>query len=1218
MKRNFLLMLLLTLLPMAIWAAEPISSVKLAVADVPYGTEELTQANFLANWDTGLVFGTDVIWDGKIYSENGTLVEDLATAPVGKYYVTFTGGRYYEGTVNVNFKILKQKLYVSVNGEIVETDAGLSAGNLFTTFGVPFDLDDIEGVEDVEGLVNDEEFDDVVEGEITAITTEETDANADDAGHAFLGANPYTATLEGLTSQNYEIICVNPFYIKQKNISDGEGLTFLLDPKSATFNGEVQEPVYQITYGNAVLVQGEDGDFTVTYPEEGQDFDGPVNVGNYPTAIVGHGNFIGTYTEVEQIDDSDPVYGENFVWSIKPYGLTIITKNQTKVYNGQPGLPSNAQDVAYEVLLPYHLSNYNGLGLESIELTPQDKDEVGEYTISANIPEGSRNDNYDYNFVNEGKLTITKRNMTITVGEIEKTYNANDNLATATITFTPELEKDENGDDIEWAIPTSDEKNARYSFVKGTYTNNNYAGADLKVSRKESGEDIGDYAITVTVSDAQKGRGRLKNYNITEIIDGVLHIMGGKIYVTALSTEKNYGDPDPETFTYRVDGLVGNDKLLTEPTLTREGAGTEEGEAVGQYRIVPTGAVAPANYKDIVYADGKFTINQRPITITLASQTMKDGDRTSTLDQTAYTLEGTLAPGDEASDLFNLKLVPYEIATEGTEGQEAQTAQNALVKFTSWSSANLNDQDAQQYGKGVVEVKDYDEFLEATKVTVKRNIAVGATTGAQAQAFEDKDFYIGLQATYNDDGEVVDVPVGARQELLYSLDADEAETGIYAQILEETTPGTYTFKSYSAPTEGELWGEGVVELEAYDPTSGLAKLTVTENNAPLGASQQAQTDALAFVGRTFFVAANPDDEIPQDRLQLLSQSSRIYIAIGETVRPKLEEKEYIAPVEPGEESGVYVTDANTKKEAVALREDLDDDVATYTPGIYVNILDAAKWANYKVTNGGDIDYVYGEDEAQVTVPAATLYVITKDALVLDTRDTELAQKIEEADGEEKFVAFANRTLRAGQWNVLVLPFETSVAELSETFGYAVVDMLDETNATTSTVKLSLAFGEIPANTPFLVQPAEDVVLSDGIFFEKEVVYSENPEAVDMAGHHYVGTYTGHNVTSEDKSEYYYSISAKAFVNSTSSTRIGSTGAYLKDDNAGTPNEVRYISIQDPDGEENVTAIGEIAADAASKADANADGWYNVQGMKLNAAPTQRGIYIKDGKKVLVK
>ena len=407
MKRNFLLMLLLTLLPLVSWAATDLSQAKLSVRNVPYGTAALVAGNaqqeqqnvpanpgsdFRTSWDRDLVLGTDFTWDQKYYSNQActTEVTDLATAPVGTYYVKFVGIEFFQGEVVCPFQILKKKLYVSVNGAIEETDAGLSAGKLFTTFGVPFDLDDIEGIVDHTPLVNDEKLEDVVEGEITAITTEETDANANDEGQALPDANPYTATLEGLTSQNYEIICVNPFYIKQKNITDGEGLTFALPVKSATYNGEIQEAAYEITYAGATLVQGED--FTVSYgPEnklttfgEGDDrVTGPVNVYDYATVITGTGNFTGSYpNETLEEEDYD---AETFVWSIKPYGLTIITKNQTKVYNGQPGLPSGARDVAYEVLLPYHLSNYDGLGLDHIELTPQDKDEAGEYTISANI-----------------------------------------------------------------------------------------------------------------------------------------------------------------------------------------------------------------------------------------------------------------------------------------------------------------------------------------------------------------------------------------------------------------------------------------------------------------------------------------------------------------------------------------------------------------------------------------------------------------------------------------------------------------------------------------------------------------------------------------------------------------------------------------------------------------------------------------------------------------
>ena len=37
-----------------------------------------------------------------------------------------------------------------------------------------------------------------------------------------------------------------------------------------------------------------------------------------------------------------------------------------------------------------------------------------------------------------------------------------------------------------------------------------------------------------------------------------------------------------------------------------------------------------------------------------------------------------------------------------------------------------------------------------------------------------------------------------------------------------------------------------------------------------------------------------------------------------------------------------------------------------------------------------------------------------------------------------------------------------------------------------------------------------------------------------------------------------------------------------------------------------------------KAAANGEGWYDLQGRKMTTMPTQRGLYVIDGKKVVVK
>ena len=77
-----------------------------------------------------------------------------------------------------------------------------------------------------------------------------------------------------------------------------------------------------------------------------------------------------------------------------------------------------------------------------------------------------------------------------------------------------------------------------------------------------------------------------------------------------------------------------------------------------------------------------------------------------------------------------------------------------------------------------------------------------------------------------------------------------------------------------------------------------------------------------------------------------------------------------------------------------------------------------------------------------------------------------------------------------------------------------------------------------------------------------------------------------------------------------------TDAYLSfasaDDAAGA-----RIFIDEEDG--TSTAIDAIGVEPVEAAPTKlAEGWYTVNGVKLNAAPTQKGAYIYNGKKVYVK
>ena len=56
-----------------------------------------------------------------------------------------------------------------------------------------------------------------------------------------------------------------------------------------------------------------------------------------------------------------------------------------------------------------------------------------------------------------------------------------------------------------------------------------------------------------------------------------------------------------------------------------------------------------------------------------------------------------------------------------------------------------------------------------------------------------------------------------------------------------------------------------------------------------------------------------------------------------------------------------------------------------------------------------------------------------------------------------------------------------------------------------------------------------------------------------------------------------------------------------------------ITVEEADG--STTAISNISADGVAM---KADGWYTVNGVKLPGMPTEKGIYINNGKKVVIK
>jgi len=246
----------------------------------------------------------------------------------------------------------------------------------------------------------------------------------------------------------------------------------------------------------------------------------------------------------------------------------------------------------------------------------------------------------------------------------------------------------------------------------------------------------------------------------------------------------------------------------------------------------------------------------------------------------------------------------------------------------------------------------------------------------------------------------------------------------------------------------------------------------------------------------------------------------------------------------------------------------------------------------------------------LTVVKGNLTVNPGTSIVLN-RENDMDALIKAYDGEDINVVLNRNITRTEAWFAMVLPFPTTMPELVEKFGYCVVNVLDESNTDASKVKFKLAFGTIAANQPFLVKLGT-AISAPVNFGSKHITYDAAPLSEDVAHNKFHGVFKETELAANAK--YWVMISSKDKFQQLdeAGTTLSPINAYLEtaqELNAFAP----AIFVEDMDG--SVTAINVVNADALKQ---NAEGWYTINGMKLNAAPTEKGIYINNGKKVIIK
>jgi hypothetical protein len=160
------------------------------------------------------------------------------------------------------------------------------------------------------------------------------------------------------------------------------------------------------------------------------------------------------------------------------------------------------------------------------------------------------------------------------------------------------------------------------------------------------------------------------------------------------------------------------------------------------------------------------------------------------------------------------------------------------------------------------------------------------------------------------------------------------------------------------------------------------------------------------------------------------------------------------------------------------------------------------------------------------------------------------------------------------------------------------------SVTESEAVLSDAITVAPAETPLLVYNKSE---QDKTFLL--IPTTENADEVTPAKE-FKGSVSSGELPASSSTADYYALNGKAFVWVKYAIEIGANKCWLQISNQPAAARAVTRSIVGGNGTTGIDAIENVTIDN--------EGWYDMQGRKLQAKPNRKGIYIHNGKKVVVR
>ena len=222
------------------------------------------------------------------------------------------------------------------------------------------------------------------------------------------------------------------------------------------------------------------------------------------------------------------------------------------------------------------------------------------------------------------------------------------------------------------------------------------------------------------------------------------------------------------------------------------------------------------------------------------------------------------------------------------------------------------------------------------------------------------------------------------------------------------------------------------------------------------------------------------------------------------------------------------------------------------------------------------------------------------------------------------VTLSGRKLwKDGAWNTLCLPFDVTVGSGQMEGATAMTLNASTSGFVASTGVLTLNFtsvasgNTIAAGTPFIVKWTGDNIVNP-VF--SGVTISSTAPATDVISEdgnvRFQGTYNKQEYTTEDKSILFLGEANTLYWPQPSGENIPTIGAfraYFHVDLNGGANAVRSFVLNF--GSDESTSLREISNE---KLVISNDDYYSLDGRKISGKPTVKGVYIVNGRKIVIK